>query len=208
MSERQKHWDQIFSKTLFDNSLGWYERHSTQTLNYLDRLDLAIPSTIFISGAGTSVLPGDLLVRGHKLIINDVSEQAVQTLRKRIGPNGRATWLSSDLALPLPESLVPIDLWIDRAVLHFLLSEEDIQQYFNTVQSAVRSGGYVLLAQFSTKAVDRCAGLGVHRYSLEEMGDRLGGKFRLIEDEIHNYTAPGGASRPYLYALYQKRNID
>ena len=55
MSERQKHWVQIFSKRLFDNSLGWYERHSTQTLNYLDRLDLAIPFTIFVSGAGTSM---------------------------------------------------------------------------------------------------------------------------------------------------------
>ncbi len=69
--------------------------------------------------------------------------------------------MSSDLARPLPESLVPIVLWIDRAVLHFLLGEQDIQQYFNTLQGAVRPGGYILLAQFSTKAVDRCAGLVV-----------------------------------------------
>lgn len=200
MSERQKHWNQIFLKTPIDSRLGWYERDSSQTLRYLDRLDLDIPATIFVSG--------DLLVRGHRVIINDVSERALHTLRKRIGPNRRATWMSGDLALPLTERLPSVDLWIDRAVLHFLLEEEDIQRYFNTVQSSVRSGGYVLLAQFSTEAVDKCAGLGVHRYSLEEISDRLGGKFRLIADEIYNYTTPSGAPRPYLYALFEKRNLN
>lgn len=208
MSERQKHWDRFFSKTPADSSLGWHEGYSTHTLTYLDRLDLDIPANIFVSGAGTSMLPGDLLVRGHRLIINDVSGLALQNLRKRIGPNRRATWMCRDLALPLTVPLPPIDLWTDRAALHFLLEEQDIQQYFNTMQSAVRSGGYVLLAQFSTEAVDRCAGLDVHRYSLEEMRDRLGVQFSLVANEIYGHTTPSGAPRPYLYALFEKRNIN
>ena len=73
------------------------------------------------------MLPGDLLVHGHKLTINDVSEQAMQNpLQQRIGSNRRATWLSSDLARPLPESLVPIVLWINRAVLHGLTFRHSI----------------------------------------------------------------------------------
>ena len=73
MSGRRQHWDTIFAKSEDDRRLGWYERNSDQILGYLERLDLAIPSTIFLAGAGTSMLPGDLLLRGHRLIINDVS---------------------------------------------------------------------------------------------------------------------------------------
>lgn len=204
MDHRQTHWDRIFSKSPGDNSLGWHEGSSAQTLSYLDRLELEIPSAIFVAGAGTSMLPGDLLVRGHRLIINDISRLALSKLQKRIGPNRRAVWISKDLALPFTEGLPSLDLWIDRAVLHFLLKEKEIEQYFETLQGAVKHGGYVLLAQFSTKAVDKCAGLGVHRYSLDEMIDRLGGEFQLIRDEIVHYTAPNGASRPYLYALFEK----
>lgn len=205
MSGRRKHWDTLFSKIEDDSRLGWYERYSDQILAYLDRLDLVIPSTIFLAGAGTSMLPGDLLVRGHRLIINDVSEIALNTLKQRIGPNRRATWIHTDLAKPLTKLLPSVDLWIDRAVLHFLVEDADIRHYFDTVQAAVRSGGYILLAQFSKEAVDRCAGLPVHRYSKEEMSDRLGRDFLLVEHEIYHYTTPSGSPRPYLYALFERQ---
>ena len=205
MSGRRQHWDTIFAKSEDDSRLGWYERNSDQILGYLERLDLAIPSTIVLAGAGTSMLPGDLLLRGHRLIINDVSELALDTLKRRIGPNSRASWINTDLGRPVTAALPPLDLWIDRAVLHFLVEDADRRQYFSTLQEAVRPGGYVLLAQFSKEAADKCAGLPVHRYSEEEMSDNLGADYLLIEHEIFHYTTPSGAPRPYLYALFERQ---
>ncbi len=205
-NQRNQHWNRVFSKTANDASLGWYEKTSAQTLKFIDRIDADIPSTIFLAGAGTSMLAGDLLWRGHKLVINEISNTVLNMLQKRLGPNRRANRLLHDLAEPLPENLPPIDIWIDRAVLHFLIEEQEIQQYFVNLQKAIRPGGHVLLAQFSTEALARCAGLDLHLYSLDELGSRIGDQFSLIGNEIYRYTTPAGEPRPYLYALFRKLN--
>jgi hypothetical protein len=89
-------------------------------------------------------------------------------------------------------------------VLHFLLSENEIQGYFANLYAAVRPGGHVLLAEFSTVGAIKCAGLELHRYSLEEMSIRLGKDFALIASEEHTYTNPSGQPRPYIYGLFRK----
>ncbi|NOY12257.1 MAG: methyltransferase type 12, partial [Deltaproteobacteria bacterium] len=109
-----------------------------------------------------------------------------------------------DISKPLPDGIPPADVWIDRAVLHFLLEEADIRGYFTNLNSAVRPGGYVLLAEFSTMGVPKCAGLELHRYSVEEMTRRLIAGFELVTHEDYTFTNPLGEPRPYVYALYRK----
>ena len=75
---------------------------------------------------------------------------------------------------------------------------------FSALHSAIRPGGYALLAEFSTTGARQCAGLELHRYSVEEMTERMGPEFALIADEEYLYTSPSGDPRPYVYALYQK----
>ena len=100
----------------------------------------------------------------------------------------------------------PVDIWIDRAVLHFLLEEADIQGYFTNLHSAIHAGGYVLLAEFSVAGAPTCAGLDLHRYSVEEMTERMGTDFELVKHEDYTFITPFGDLRPYIYALYSKRN--
>ena len=185
-------------------SLGWWEKTSAQTLKFIDPIDLPVPSAIFLAGAGTSMLAGDLLIRGHHLVINEISPAALSILQQRIGPNQRATWLLHDLGRLLPADIPGADLWIDRAVLHFLIEESQIRNYFINLQSTVRPGGHALLAQFSVDGAPRCAGLDLHRYSLDELIKRVGSTFSLIDDEQFTYTTPEGNPRPYLYALFRK----
>ncbi len=146
-----------------------------------------------------------LLARGHKLILNDISEVALNKLRVRIGTNDKVSWLHHDMAQPFPDNFCQqVDIWIDRAVLHFLLKENDIQGYFANLHSAVRPGGCVLLAEFSLTGTQKCAGLELHRYSIEEMQMRLGNDFALIASEEHTYINPSGQPRPYIYGLFKK----
>jgi len=205
MDTRRLHWDRIFTHATDDSRLGWYEKDSSQTLKYLEMTRLSPPATVFLAGAGTSTLADDLLTAGYGLIVNDVSGVALAVLRDRTGSRGRAAWLEHDLARPLPDDLPIVDLWIDRAVLHFLLEETEIDAYFANMQNSVRPGGYVLQAQFSTQAAAKCAGLDLHRYSLDELCRRVGEQFSLIHHETYQYTMPGGDLRPYLYALFKKR---
>lgn len=203
MTTRNEHWNGIFSTTA-DPELGWYEKNISQTLKFLEKIPQPESATVFLPGAGTSMLVDELLARGYQLVLNDISDKALNKLRKRVGTSKNLTWLQCDISNPLPEGSPPADIWIDRAVLHFLLKEKDIQGYFMNLQSVIKPGGYALLAEFSTLGVQKCAGLELHRYSIEEMTRRMGSDFELIKHEDYTYINPSGDSRPYIYALYRK----
>jgi ubiquinone/menaquinone biosynthesis C-methylase UbiE len=205
MTTRNEHWNTIFS-TKADSELGWYEQDVSQTLKFLEQIPQAKSATVILPGAGTSALVDELLGRGYQLILNDISDEALNKLRKRIGTNKNLTWLHWDISKSLPEGIPPADIWIDRAVLHFLLEEADIQGYFANLQSGIKPGGYALLAEFSTMGAQKCAGLELHRYSTEEMTRRMGSDFELIKHEDYTYINPSGDPRPYIYSLYRKHN--
>ncbi|MEN9667040.1 MAG: hypothetical protein RLZZ326_3403, partial [Planctomycetota bacterium] len=50
----------------------------------------------------------------------------------------------------------------------------------------------------------RCAGLNVHRYTVEEMTRRLGPEFTLLKTEEYVFKNPAGSPRPYVYALFRR----
>lgn len=138
--------------------------------------------------------------------MNDISDEALGQLKKRIGhEQDQLFWLHHDISRPLPKGLPPADIWVDRAVLRFLLDEEQIEGYFRNLLFTLRQGGFVLLAEFSTVGAPKCAGLDLHRYSIEEMTNRLGEEFDLIKHEDYEFINPFGEPRPYVYALYKRK---
>lgn len=198
-----EHWNAIFSAGT-DAELGWYESDVSQTLKFLDRIPPAVGATVFLPGAGTSMLVDELLANGYRLVLNDISDRALDKLKSRIGENDRVMLLHHDVSRPLPGDAPQAGLWIDRAVLHFLLKESDIRTYFDNLRAVLRPGGYALLAEFSTEGAGKCAGLEVHRYSAEELTRRMGEDFELVEHEHYTYTNPKGSPRPYIYALFRR----
>lgn len=204
MNSLKTHWNEIFSTTA-DADLGWYEKDVSNTLGFLEEIPLDESAVIFLPGAGTSVLVDELLRRGHKLILNDISDEALEKLKSRLGDSKPVIWLQHDISKPLPADIPRADIWIDRAVLHFLRDEADIQCYFSNLHSVVKPGGWVLLAEFSTSGVSKCAGLQLHRYSVGEMTRRLGSDFTLVRDKEYTYINPFGDPRPYVYALYHRK---
>jgi SAM-dependent methyltransferase len=204
MADLVGHWNGIFASKA-DPQLGWYEADVGQTLRFLDLVPARGPATIFLPGAGTSLLVDALLARGARLVLNDISDEALRKLEHRIGERAPApVWLHHDIAQPLPTGLPACDIWIDRAVLHFLLEDRAIEGYFRNLRSILRPGGHVLLAEFAVSGAPKCAGLEVHRYSVEEMTQRLGPEFALVAAEEFTFMNPAGAPRPYVYALFRR----
>lgn len=201
-NNKRNHWGQIFSEKS-DDSLGWYEQNISYTLDFFPQDLLIELKTIFIAGAGTSQLVDALLALGHRLVVNDISGEALYKLRDGIDGHADIYWLPADMSKKLPDDIPAIDIWIDRAVLHFLIEEQDITQYFSHVHRLVKPDGYVLLAEFSESGAERCAGLPVRRYSLDAMNQRMVPQFTLLKHAHYDYITPAGGQRPYLYALYQ-----
>ena len=200
------HWNNVF-KNAKDEQLGWYEDEAKQTSKLLDFVPTLEKSSVFIPGVGTSVLVEELCLSGCKLILNDISIEALERLKEKLGnKSDDVMWICQDISNPLKDDIPSIDVWIDRAVLHFLLEEADIQGYFNNLKDNLRSGGFVLFAEFSITGVNRCAGLPLHQYSTNELSNRLGEEFKLVEEEEYDYINMDGDKRPYLYALYRRED--
>lgn len=197
----QNHWNDIYTNKS-DQQLGWYEKDGSKTLAFIQPANITDNTQVFLSGAGTSQLADELAALGCQLIANDISQAALNRLSERIGKHN-TTYLLHDISTPLP-TLPKVDVWIDRAVLHFLLTEQEIACYFNNINQTVVVDGFVLLAEFSTTGAKKCAGLELHQYSVEEMQARLGKDFTLIASEEHVFINPLGDKKPYIYGLFQR----
>ena len=203
----EEHWDTIYRTTPVETA-GWYEHEPTVSLRLLSLCDLRRDELILDIGAGASRFVDHVLELGYtNVIASDISEVALGLLRTRLSEvaSSSVRWIVDDVSRPGElGTLRDIGLWHDRAVLHFLVQQEERAAYAETLRATVRSGGFVMLAAFSLDGAARCSGLPVRRYDAEMLAELLGGDFHLVEALDHLYVNPSGESRPYVYALFQR----
>jgi len=189
-------------------TLGWYEEISEPSLRLIKESGVEKDAIIFNSGAGATTLIDSLLDEGYtNLIANDISSCALNNIKKRIGEKQKnVQFIVDDLVNPTElKKLKKVDLWNDRAVLHFFIKEKDQDAYFKLLNDKVKKGGYVILSEFNLQGATKCSGLPVKRYDSKMLQDKLGDKYQLIREFDYDYTMPSGEIRKYVYALF-KRN--
>ncbi|HLV15069.1 MAG TPA: methyltransferase domain-containing protein [Xanthomarina sp.] len=202
----KSHWDKAYNKE--DNQLGWFEETPTQTMQLVEACQLKKDATILNVGAGTTNLIEALLDAGYtNLIANDLSEVALQKLQSRIkeSHNYDLKAIADDITNPSDlQNLQNIDLWIDRAVLHFFLKEEEQTAYFNLINNILAKKAFVLIAVFALDGAEKCCGLDLKRYNVEMLQNKLGESFKLVNSFNYTFINPFGGERPYVYSLFQK----
>jgi len=206
MRNLKEHWNKIYKKNTVEK-LGWYEEDVSPTLRLIEEAGIGPNARILNVGAGATTLIDTLLERGYdKLMATDISEAALKKLTERIiGKFNGVECIVDDVTNPaILSTLEPVDLWIDRAVLHFFTEEEDRSAYNKLMNQILRKYGYVLLAQFNLDSAEMCSGLPVFRYNIDLLQNTVGGNFKLISHFNYTYTMPSGDKRPYIYALFQK----
>ena len=206
-SNPENHWNTVY-KSKDDAQLGWFESNPETTLDLIAKTTLAKDATVLNVGAGTTTLIDALLEEGYtNLLASDISEVAMQKLQERVSQ--KYTYdlecIVDDLTDPTKlNKLLDIDLWIDRAVLHFFLTEKERKAYFDLVRKTVSSKGYVLIAVFALDGAKKCSGLPLYKYNAEMLSEQLGSDFTLVEHFNHTYINPFGGERPYIFTLFQK----
>jgi hypothetical protein len=93
----------------------------------------------------------------------------------------------------------PYDLWHDRAVLHFLVEQEDRERYFATMRKALTLGGCVILGTFAADGPSVCSGLPVRGYSADDLTAALGEAFQPIATRREVHVTPAGALQPFTW---------
>ena len=200
------HWDKVYSSRA-DEKLGWYEDFPQESICLIDKCNLSPDSVILNVGAGTTTLIEFLLLMGYtNIIATDISSDSLTKLKTGLGnEEDKITWIVDDLTNPVHLKNIPlVDLWIDRAVLHFFTESKDQSTYFELLKSKVRKGGFVLFAEFNLNGATKCSGLPIHRYSEEILAEKLGDNFELTDSFDYLYSTPSGAERPYIYTLFRK----
>ena len=204
-SEKLKeHWNKVYLNCS-EEKLGWYESDSSPTLNLVSKTSLNKSATILNVGAGSTILIDELLKKGYSNIIaTDLSEIALIKLQDRIR-NEKVKCIIDDLTNPVALlDIDPVNLWIDRAVLHFFTEQKEQNIYFDLLKNKVKRNGFVLFAEYNLNGATVCSGLPIHRYSKELLAEKLGSNFELVESFEYIYIMPSGSERPYIYTLFRK----
>jgi hypothetical protein len=143
----------------------------------------------------------------RNIIVNDLSSTALEKLKQRLGTqSNNVRWIVDDLTNPTRLSkLEKIDLWHDRAVLHFFNDTKEQDAYFNLLRSIVKENGFVIIAAYNLNGATKCSGLPVHRYDEKMIQDKLGNEFELVDSFDYIYTMPSNETREYIYTLFKRK---
>ena len=203
----KEHWDEIY-EALDADELTWYEEIPEASIKLLSKCHIAKHEPILDAGAGASTFIDYLINEGFSNIIAaDISEIALDKLKERLGKEKASgvRWIVDDITQPVHiRNLRDIALWHDRAVLHFLLEENEQQMYLSTLKKVIKKGGYVIIAAFSLKGAKKCSGLDVKNYDQKMLAEFLGEDFSLLEYFDYTHYMPSGEPRQYIYTLFQK----
>lgn len=202
---RVSHWNGVYT-TKQPQRLSWFQPHLELSLELIERAGLSRSTRIIDVGAGASTLVDDLLARDvQTMIALDISAAALQVARDRLRERAdRVRWIVSDVTqLDLPPS--SIDIWHDRATLHFLTEDADAHRYVDVATRVVTPGGHAVIGGFASDGPAECSHLPVVRRDPEQIAELFAKQFVLVEIRREGHTTPGGSLQRFAYALLRKQ---
>jgi ubiquinone/menaquinone biosynthesis C-methylase UbiE len=202
---RVAHWDSVYT-TKQPEGVSWFQPHLNLSLQLLERAGLSRSTRIIDIGAGASTLVDDLLARDvQALTAVDISAAALQVTRDHLRERAdRVRWIVSDVTeLDLPPS--SIDIWHDRATLHFLTEPRDARKYVQVASRVVTPGGHAVIGGFASDGPEQCSLLPVVQRDPEQIAELFAKEFALVEARRESHTTPGGSVQRFAYALLRKR---
>lgn len=201
--DAKEHWENVWT-TKKSNEVSWYQEYPKTSINLILPTNPSKDAKIIDVGGGDSNLAETLLDLGFKNItVLDISANALERVKKRLGnKSGMITWIESDI-LEF-ENDNRYDIWHDRALLHFLTSEENLKNYVKLVKQHVMQGGYLIISTFSTKGPIKCSGLDTRQYSEESIKELFSNEFEHIKSFEEEHVTPRGMGQIFTWNVFRK----
>ncbi len=203
MEDRKSHWENIYG-TKKSTEVSWYQQKPQVSLDYIHTTGIEKDAAIIDVGGGDSYLVDYLIDKGFSdITVLDISEKALERAKERLGErSSEVTWIAADAATFRPEK--KYDIWHDRAAFHFLTEKEDIDNYLKNIEEAVNSRGQVILGTFSDKGPEKCSGIFIKQYSVEEMSKLLSDNFELLGCDNIDHITPTGAKQNFTFCRWRR----
>ena len=203
--QTKEHWEKVYS-TKAATQVSWFQEHAAMSLQLITRHNVPLSAAIIDVGGGASTLVDDLLDAGYRQItVLDLSGAALATAQARLGERASLVqWREANvLEVELPAQ--GFDVWHDRAVFHFLTTEQERQAYVQQVLRAVKPGGLVIVATFAEDGPTQCSGLPVMRYDANDLHTQFGAPFATLGHEKESHMTPGGNEQKFVYCFCRRQ---
>lgn len=195
--EQAGRWDAAYAQSGIEG-VSWYQPVPAVSLELIEALGVPRTAAVIDVGGGASHLADNLVRRGFSdVTVLDIAGSALDASRQRIGAHANVSFVQADLLAWRPSRRY--DLWHDRAVYHFLVTDEDRETYARTLRKALIPGGAVILATFAADGPATCSGLPVRRYSIDDLGEILGGTFDRLQARREEHITPRGSIQPFTW---------
>ncbi len=205
MSDKKtEHWQSVYQEKL-STDVSWFRPHLEVSLALLKQAGLQAHSHVVDIGAGASTLVDDLLDLGVVHISAlDLSAASLEVAKQRLGLRAtQVQWLVGDAAR-YPFAPGSVDLWHDRAALHFLVDPDDVAAYVATATHAIAPHGHAVIGCFASDGPEKCSGLPVMRRESQAIAKVFGDAFTLADQRHEVHATPWGTPQSFAYALLRK----
>ena len=197
-SDLSEHWDKAYA-VKGERGVSWFQETPDLSLELIRTFETGSPLSVIDIGGGASHLVDAGIREGWRMTVLDISENALETARDRLGPRaGEVDWIADDVTAWRPQRAY--DVWHDRAAFHFLTEAKDRAAYAQRLESALKPGGLAIIATFAPDGPERCSGLPVQRYDAGQLAKTLGGNFRLVAERRHMHTTPWGSQQSFQFS--------
>jgi len=200
----KEHWEDVWARKK-SNEVSWYQQEPKTSLEMILSTNPSKDAEIIDVGGGDSKLVDKLLELGFKNItVLDISAKALKRAQERLEQRvDRIKWIECDIREF--DSDYKYDIWHDRALLHFLTSEEDLKNYVDLTRKHVKESGYLILSTFSTNGPMMCSGLDTRQYSEESMKKLFSNGFEHVKSFEEEHKTPFGVGQIFIYTVFRKQ---
>jgi SAM-dependent methyltransferase len=199
----ESHWNRTY-QTKRPGEVSWYEPRPERSMQFIRRV-CPPPAHVIDVGAGASTLVDALLEAGYvRPLALDISATALDESKARLGARSALVdWIVADITRAT--TLPAVDLWHDRALLHFLTDAADQRAYARLAAQTIRPGGHLVAATFAPDGPERCSGLPVQRHDGRSLASLLGPNFELQSEEREVHHTPSGAEQRFCWSILRRR---
>ena len=202
-SDLQSHWENIYSSKKEDG-VSWFQEHPKTSIDLIEKYSTDKSISIIDIGSGRSKILKNLIENEYDdLTYLDISREAFSKSKISLG-NKRdlVEWHVVNVLDFNTEK--NFSIWHDRAVFHFLISKEDVEQYKQVALKNIVKGGYLILGTFSENGPEKCSGLNVTRYSPESLKKIFNPEFKMIESFTIDHKTPFDTNQNFLFSIFKK----
>jgi ubiquinone/menaquinone biosynthesis C-methylase UbiE len=197
------HWEKVYNTKQF-TEVSWYQAVPKVSLDFIRDLQISKEAAIIDVGGGDSFFVDHLLDAGFtNITVLDISENAINKAKLRLGSkSSMVAWIVGDITGFVPNR--KFDFWHDRAVFHFLTTEEQINKYLAVANKALPVSGKVVIGTFSETGPSSCSGLQIKQYSESTLSALIKKWFQKIKCMHADHITPFNTVQNFLFCSFKK----